>query len=268
MISGSTRLIGFIGDPIQQAKSPEKLNAIFDRAGVDTVCVPMHVRQGDLPAFLNGMAGLRNLDGIIATIPHKFDLAALADDLEENAAFVGAANVAKRTDGGRWTAELFDGIGFVQGLEKRGHDLRGKSILLTGAGGAGTAIAGALAKAHTGPLTIVDADEARAAKLAGRLREKAPEMAVTVAPLGADPAGFDVVVNATPMGMGEGDPLPVDPTRLDPASLVVDIIMKPEKTRLLIEAEKQGCRIHPGRHMLDSQLDNFLAFFGHGDLTA
>ncbi len=266
MISGSTRLIGFVGDPIGQAQSPQKLNAIFARAEVDTVCIPLHLAQGGLEALLKGAAGLKNLDGLIATIPHKFDLAELADELEENAAFSGAANVVRR-NGQSWLADLFDGVGFVRGLKKAGFEVRDRSLLLLGAGGAGSAIAGALSKATTGPVTVVDADPLRAKRLIDRLRRNAPEMRVATASVGSDPGGFDIVVNATPLGMREDDPLPVDPARLSPSTLVPEIIMKPKQTRMLVEAERRGCRIHLGHHMLDGQIPDFLRFFGYGDLA-
>lgn len=268
IISGTTRLIGFVGDPVQQARTPEILNSIFEKDGIDAVCVPLNVGNGGIPALLKGAAEIRNLDGLIATIPHKFVIAESADELGPNASFVRVANVIKRVGETHWMADLFDGVGFVEGLRSAGISVDGRSFLLIGAGGGGSAIAGALMQAGAGPLSIADVDASRMRGLVQKLNAFKPDAAVAVDPETVDPGGFDLIVNATPLGMRETDPLPLNPSRLSRTSIVADIIMKPRVTRLLSEAEKRGCRIHLGHHMIDNQIPEFIDFFGYGKTAA
>lgn len=262
MITGNTRIIGFAGDPVAQARSPQIMNAIFRRNRIDAVCIPLHVRAGDLERTVRGLQGIRNFDGLIATIPHKFAVAQLADDLGESARVVGVANVMKRGDDTRWVADLFDGIGFVRGLVASGIGIGGRSFRILGAGGAGSAIAAALSQAGAAGITIVDVQTTRAEDLACKLRKLVPGLNIEVGFPGAEPADCDVLVNATPLGMKKTDPLPIDPGSLPAQCIVADIIMKPKTTRLLREAKKRGLRIHFGYHMIDHQIPRFLEFFG------
>ena len=261
-ISGTTRLFGIVGDPIAQVRSPQLFNAHFAERGVDAVFLPLHVLADGVEAAFAGFAALANLDGLVITIPHKPAFATLVHDLGPHARRVGGVNAIRRVAPGRWAGELFDGLGFVEGLRGQGIDPTGLSFLVFGAGGAGGAIAGALLDVAPGRIAVTDPLPGRAEALSRRLREAVPDFAVETVGSDVDPAAFDVVVNATPLGMGADDPLPVDPDRLRPGTLVAEAIMKPPVTRLLREAENRGCRIQPGAHMLDSQFGPMLDFFG------
>lgn len=252
VITGATRLFGIVADPVSQVRTPLVLNAWFDREGLDAVLVPMHVPADGLPTVFEAFRKMRNLGGFIVTVPHKIAALGLCDEVSEAARAIGAVNAVRREEDGRLVGEMFDGLGFVNGLKSQGHDPAGRSVLLAGAGGAAAAIAHALARAGVGRLCIANRTAPKAEAIAQRVRAAAPGIEVTTAGA-ADPRGFDIVVNATSLGMKEGDALPLDASLLSPPTLVAEIIMKPEMTALLKAAEKQGCSIHLGKHMLDQQ---------------
>ncbi|MCF3935216.1 shikimate dehydrogenase [Acuticoccus sp. M5D2P5] len=258
-LTGETRLYMIIGDPIAQVGSPGLVNASFRRRGVPAVLFPAHVRPEGLKAFLAGLRPLENLDGIVLTIPHKQTAMDVVDTITPRAQAIGAVNVIRPEADGTWTGDNFDGEGCVRGLTDAGHSIAGKSALLVGCGGAGSAIAHAFADAGVSRLRLADLDESRLARVAGDLARAHPALALETGP--PDPSGFVVVANATPLGMREGDPLPVDPDRLTPGTLVVDVITKPAMSPLLTAAAAKGCTTQQGPAMLIGQVEAFIDFF-------
>ncbi len=259
-VSGTTRLYVVLGDPVAQVQSPGLLNPLFAELGVDAVLVPVLAEPAHLERIVAGLRCVGNLDGIFVTVPHKAAVAGLADRRSPMVEITGSANALRREAGGRWYAENFDGTGFVAGLVAAGHDPKTQRVALVGAGGAGSAIAAALLAAGADRLAVCDPDTAKLTALRARLDARWPGRTVTSA--GPDTAGADIVVNATPLGLRPGDPLPFRPEGLSPGCVVADIIMKPRETRLLREAAALGFRVHYGIHMLDGQLDSYRAFFG------
>jgi len=261
-LSGETRLYAIIGDPVAQVGSPGAFNAAFRRLGAKAVLFPVHVAAEDLPDLLIGFRAIRNLDGIVVTVPHKLAVLDFLDAVEPNGEKVGAVNAIRTEPDGRWVGGNFDGVGCVNGLLAAGHALAGKSALVVGAGGAGRAVAHALADAGVSRIRVVDVDAARRERLADGLRTHHPGSAIETG--AAEPEGFEVVVNCTPLGMRAEDALPVDPDRIRPGSLVVDVVLKAPRSRLLQEAETRGCPVQGGRAMLDGQVEAVLRFFGLG----
>lgn len=258
-ISGTTRLYGLVGNPLKTAKSPELFNRLFIEQHEDAACVPFVVEAGGLAAFAAGARVMGNLRGLLVTMPHKQQMMALVDELHPTALQVGALNVIRCHDDGRWVGAIFDGIGCVQGMQWEGNHPAAKSVLLVGAGGAGRAIAFAVASAGARALTIADVDAPRAADLALSVAA-ATGCSTQAGP--PDPQGFDIVINATPMGMNPNDAMPVDPERLAPDSIVVDIINSPEPTALCRAAQARGCRTQGGRPMHEGQAVHALRFLG------
>jgi shikimate dehydrogenase len=259
VVDGATRLLGIVGHPIAQVRSPEVWTALCRRHGLNILCVPFHVLPENLAAFFAGMRGMKNLIGMIATIPHKPACVDLVDALTERAALVRSVNfIAVGTDG-RWTGDIVDGVGFVENLKAHSVEPKGRRALLVGTGGAGTAIAFALAEAGVGELVLYDKDAARSSSLAERLAKRGCPVR-TAAP---DPAGFDLVVNASPMGMGADDPLPLDASRLAPGSVVADVVT--HETELLRRAAARGCRTIDGTGMVEQQLPTMARQLGLGD---
>ncbi|MDT8909776.1 ThiF family adenylyltransferase [Amycolatopsis sp. PS_44_ISF1] len=259
-ISGSTRLYVVLGDPVTQVQSPALLNPLFARWGMDAVLVPVHAEPERLERVVRGLQDAGNVDGIFVTVPHKPAAAGLADRRSPMVEVTGSANALRREADGRWYAENFDGLGFVAGLVAAGHDPNRERVALVGAGGAGSAIAAALLAAGVERLAVCDPDTAKLEALRTRLDAHWPGRTRTSA--APDTEGAGLVVNATPLGLAPGDPLPFRPDRLAPGRVVADIIMHPRETRLLREAAELGHHVHCGIHMLDGQVDAYRAFFG------
>lgn len=262
-IDGETRLLAIIGDPIAQVKSPKVLNPRFAAAGMDTVLLPVHVKPDLFDATVKGLMAIGNLDGIIITVPYKTRILPLIDHVAPMATQVGAANAMRRQPDGRWYGDMFDGRGLVRGLRNAAISPEGRRIMLIGAGGAGSAVAVALADAGVSALTIFDVDGAKADALARRVAAAFPACAVRAGPV--DIPAHDTLINATPIGMapGDGPPAPLD--GLTSTVLVIDVIIKPETTPFLDFARATGCRTFNGRLMLDGQAEELANFFGAGE---
>jgi len=252
-----TKVFGIVGDPIDQVRSPSVFNALFRERNVDAVMVPLHVRPGDLAAALEGLRRVDNLGGLIITVPHKMAAASIAFKSSWRVSVAHAANAVRPVDDG-WEADLFDGEGFARGMEAAGYVLRGKSCAIVGCGGAGAAIALALLERDIEQLCLWDSDGSRCESLAARLRPARDIEVAVRAPNDRD----DIAINATPLGMDAGDPLPFRVEQLGSTAIVADVVMKPPKTRLLEVASQRGLRTQEGRHMLDNQVESIWEFFG------
>jgi shikimate dehydrogenase len=262
-IIGSTRLYGLMGAPLKSAKSPMLLNTLFAETQADAVCIPMEVGAGDLTDFVRGLRVVSNLAGLLVTMPHKQSMLDVVDDLHPTARQIGALNVIRCDSDGRWVGAMFDGQGCVLGLQRQGVSLSGKSVLLIGAGGSGRAIAFAVAAAGARCLIISDVDPYRALDLAQSVARAGP-CAVHAGP--ADAEGYDIVINATPLGMKAGDPMPVDARQLASTTVVVDIITRSEPTALLLEAQSRGCQTLDGQPMHFGQALLALSFLGFEEI--
>lgn len=259
--NGEMRLFGLLGDPVAQVRTPFPVTGMMRAAGANAALLPMHVTPASLAQVFGALREIRNLDGLVVTVPHKIVMAELVDDLTERARLAGAINLARRESDGRWRGDIVDGLAFVRGLARSGFAPRGRQALLVGAGGAGSAVAAELVRAGA-LLRIYDVSRSRADALAERLR-RGGFADVTVAER-PDPAGCALVVNATPLGMKPNDPLPVDPALLDPSMLVAEVVMKPPVTALLEHAQRRGCRVQLGEAVMLNQLDAMIGFFLDG----
>jgi shikimate dehydrogenase len=259
-IDGTTRVYAVIGDPVSAVRSPEWFNTLFEKNSVNAVLIPLQVGREDLAAAFTGLKTMRNLDGLVVTMPHKAPMCQLLDELGPAARTVEAVNAARREPDGRWVGDMFDGRGCVRGLHDQGHDIAGRSVFLLGTGAAGSAVAFALAEAGVRRLVIDDVDQERRMRVAQRVKKAFPAVYVQAGKLGA--GEYDVVINATPLGMRPDDLLPFDPGALPRSTLVVDVITKPVITPLLAQAQQSGHRVHPGSHMHAGQAIEAARFFG------
>jgi len=260
MISGRTQLIAHIGVPTESFRAPMIYNPWFEARGIDTVVVPMGSEAEDFPAFLRLVFRLRNIRGALITMPHKMTTVGLLDEASVSVRICGACNAVKRDESGRLVGDMFDGEGFVRAMLRKGRAAAGAGALIVGSGGVGSAIAAALAKAGIGRLGLFDTVAAAAEKLAGNLARHYPEIGISTG--SRDPAGWDIVVNATPLGMNPGDPMPVDVGRIDPSSFVGEVVMKQDETPFLAAARARGCATQVGSDMLFEQIPAYLEFFG------
>jgi shikimate dehydrogenase len=255
-LTGATRLYLIIGDPIAQVKSPGGMTAAFAASGRDAVLVPVQVAAEDLDDFLSVATRMKNLDGIVVTVPHKFACFRSCASTSERSGFLGAVNVMRRAPGG-WHGEMVDGLGFVGAARAKGFDLQGKRALLIGAGGAGSAIGLELLEAGVSALSIHDSDAMRRDALVERLDARAKGRVIAGPP---DPAGFDFVANATPAGMKPGDELPVAVSKLSPETFVGCAITAPAVSPLIEAARKIGCPTFVGSEMYAALQDKMMTF--------
>jgi shikimate dehydrogenase len=264
MISGRTEIIAHLGYPTESFTAPMIYNPWFEHHGIDTVIVPMGVRAADYAAFLRPLFSLSNIRGALVTMPHKVTTASLLDRVSVAVEIAGACNAILRRPDGSLYGDMFDGAGFTRAA--RGKGFAGADCLVVGAGGVGSAIAAVIASEKPGSIALFDIREAAAEGLASRLRRHFPGLHVGLG--GNDPAGYRLVVNATPLGMMPDDPLPFDPERLSPGALVGDVVLGAAMTPLLQAAARRGCRTLVGTDMLFEQIPAYLEFFGYGQVTA
>ncbi|CAM3845914.1 shikimate dehydrogenase family protein [Roseateles saccharophilus] len=265
MITGTTELVAHIGFPTGTFKSPMIYNPWFEQRGIDAVVVPFGVKAEHFAATFRGLRHLTNLRGALITMPHKVAVMELVDELTPAARVAGACNAVLRRADGSLLGDQFDGAGFVRGVQRKGFDPRGRRVLVSGAGGVGSAIAASLAAAGAAAMQLHDSREAAAQSLAERLRQHHPALQVAVG--GNDPAGFDLIVNATPLGMRDGDPLPFDMARVSPQTMVGEVVMRQDITPLLAAALARGCAVQQGKDMLFEMIPAYLEFFGYGSAT-
>jgi shikimate dehydrogenase len=259
LINGHTEVIAHIGFPTHAFKAPMIYNPYFEQQGINALVVPMGCQAEDYPVFLRAIFKLSNIRGALITMPHKVSTLSLVDEVMPAAAIAGACNAVRLGPQGQLQGDMFDGEGFVRGVLRKGFKLQGARVLVVGAGGVGSAIAASLAAAGVAAISLFDMNPAAAEALAGRLRAHYP--ALEVATGSNDPAGHTLVVNATPMGMNEGDPLPMDVSRIAPGTFVGEVVMRTEMTAFLNAARVRGCPVQVGSDMLFEQIPAYLEYF-------
>ena len=264
MIRGTT-LIAHLGYPTHGFKAPMIYNPYFEQAGIDAVVVPMGVTADDYKDVFAALFRLTNIRGALITMPHKVTTVALLDEVTPTVEVAGACNAVLRRPDGSLLGDMFDGAGFVRGVQRKGFKLQGAKVLVVGCGGVGSAIAASLAAAGIGAIGLYDTHAASAQGLGERLSRHYPGLNVSTG--SNDPEGFDLVVNGTPMGMNDGDPLPVDVARLSPSTFVGEVVMKQEMTAFLRAAQARGCAVQVGTDMLFEQIPAYLEFFGFPTTT-
>ena len=259
-VTGRTRVIAHLGVPTDSFRAPMIYNPWFAACGANAIVVPMGVEAADFATFLPLVARMRNFAGALVTMPHKVAVVALLDEASPAVRACGAANAVRREADGRLVGDMFDGEGFVRGMRRGGRDPRGQSALVVGAGGVGSAIAASLAAAGLAHLVLHDARAESADRLAARLARAFPALRISIG--APDPAGHDIAVNATPLGMKEDDPLPFDPERLAPHALVGEVVLSRRETPLVAAARNRGHAVQVGTDMLFEQIPAYLEFFG------
>jgi shikimate dehydrogenase len=266
LLTGNTKLIAHLGYPTGSFKAPMIYNPYFAKYGIDAVVVPMGCKAEDYVAFLRLVFKLTNIHGALVTMPHKVATVALLDEASTTVKVAGSCNAVKLGPNGTLIGDMFDGEGFVRGMLRKGRSLRDAGVLISGSGGVGSAIAASIAKDGAAEIAVYDAYAPMMDALANRLRSNYPKLVVRTA--SNDPSGFDVVINATPLGMKESDPLPFDVTRIAANTFVGEVVMKSEITPFLAAARERGCAYQVGTDMLFEQIPAYLEFFDLPTTTA
>ncbi len=256
-LTGETRLFPIIGEPIRYVQSPARLTSGFAARGHNGICLPMQVPNGELGRVLHGLAGIANVDGILVTMPHKGTAFHHCATSSERARLLESVSVIRRNADRSWHGEMLDGLAFVQAQRQGGAQPEGARVLLVGAGGAGGAIAIALLATGVRELLIHDTNPARLAEILARTADVGRGRVTAGSP---DPTDCDMVCNATPLGMADGDPLPVAADLLAPSIFVGDVIAGHGETPLLAAARAAGCKTANGDQMVEAVQEMMLDF--------
>ena len=256
-LNGETRLFPIIGDPVQYVKSPERLTSGFAARGYNGVCVPMQVPEDDLESVTHGLTLVANIDGLLVTMPHKFTAYTYCTTRSERSKLLEVVSVMRRNADGSWHGDMLDGLAFVKAQKDQGAQVEGARALLLGAGGAGSAIAITLLESDVRELIIHDTNEARVTELIELVADLGRGRVTSGPP---DPTGCDLVCNATPLGMAEGDPLPVADTLLEASMFVGDVIAGHGETPFLAAARAAGCKTANGDQMVEAVQEMMLEF--------
>jgi shikimate dehydrogenase len=264
-ITGSTDVYLIVGDPVEQVQAPAVLNAVFARMGINAVMVPVQIAPAQLPGLVRAAFQASNIKGLLATIPHKGALLDLVDHSSPVARLAGAVNAVRRQADGQLDGALFDGEGLRAALDYFGMHYQGQRVLVLGAGGAASAIAASLASATpaAAEVALYDPLPGKAAALAQRIAQGTQTH--VRATNSNDPSGFDLVINASPLGLHAEDALPCEVQGLDASAAVLDIVMKNQPTPWVRAARSRGLNAQPGFEMLIQQAAQYLAFFGFSD---
>lgn len=265
MIDGNTILIAHLGYPTPTFKASMIYNPYFEKIGVNATVMPMGVMAKDYEVLLRPLFRVTNIRGALVTMPLKVITVELLDEVSTAVKVAGSCNaILKRADG-LLIGDMFDGEGFLRAYKRNGLKPAGKRVLVVGTGGVGSAIAASFAGADVGSIGLFDIRSDSAEALAQRLHAHYPKIEIRIG--SSDPAGYDVVINATPLGMTASDPMPVNVSRISASALVGDVVLKQEMTAFLRAAKDKGCRIQVGIDMLFEQIPAYLEFFGFPSTT-
>ena len=254
-ITGKTRIIFILGDPVAHIVGTDVLNRAFAERGLDMAVSPLQIAPADLDHTFAMLRRIKNVAGFGITIPHKIAAVGLVDELTHAARDIGAVNFVRRNADGSLTGHNVDGAGFMAGLKQHGFSGREAKVLMVGAGGVGRAIGFAVARAGASRLAIANRTPRAAIELGAAIAAAVPGLvpqtyaADALPPLGA----FDLVINATALGMEPGDPMPFAPSGLSAEATVAEVVMSPAMTKVLLAAQAKGCRIVPGGAMMAGQ---------------
>jgi shikimate dehydrogenase len=243
VIRGKTKIVGIFGDPIGHTLSPLMHNAAFESLQMDYCYIPFHVKPADLAAAVQAIRSL-NLAGVNITVPHKEAVISLLDRTDKEASFIGAVNTVTNIDG-TLTGYNTDGRGFMKSLEEAGVSLDGQNVLIVGAGGACRAISYYISE-KAASLSIFDIDRIKCEHLVRDLSE----IRNNTISLESMPSlnSYNFIINATPLGLRDSDPIPVDTDQISSAMVVYDLVYR--KTPLLREAEQRRALVLDGSGML------------------
>jgi len=242
-ITGKTKITGIFGYPVEHTLSPAMHNAAFKALGLDYCYVPFQVTPEHLRDAVKAIRAL-NLCGVNVTVPHKEKVLPLLDEIHEEASFIGAVNTIVNRQG-KLTGYNTDGKGFIKVLAESRISLADKNILIIGAGGASRALSYYLCQ------------ESKTVQIYNRTRKRAHKLVKDLTRLCSNVSlcdnifyikDFHMIINATPVGLNNEDPSPLDISLLKKNQIICDLIYK--KTRLLKEAFRKGCKVIDGSGML------------------
>lgn len=256
-LSGETRLYPIVGDPIAFVKSPKTFTRGLEARGQDAICIPMQVPAEGLESVIQALTVTANVDGLLVTMPHKATMFGYCATSDRTASLLRAVSVARRNTDGSWHGGMLDGEAFVKAQIDAGAKPKGAKVLLVGAGAAGGAIAVSLLDAGVKELVLCDQDEKRAKELK-KILDSMGKGSVNIGR--PAPCGYDMICNASPMGLRKDDPLPVDVAQFDASMFVGDVIAGHGTTPVLQAAMDAGCKTANGVQMVEAVQEMMLDF--------
>lgn len=266
VVNGSTEVYLIPGDPVAQVRAPAVFNRVFAALGINAVLVPVHVPAGDIETFVKAAFKAKNIKGMFLAIPHKALVMGLLDSCSPLGRLAGAVNAIRPDAQGQLEGGLFDGEGLLASLDYFGMAYAGKRVLVLGAGGGASAIGASLASTAQGPaaeIAFFDPVPGKALSVAQRIGSVPGSRVVAVD--SNHPGGFDLVINASPLGLEAGDPLPCRVEDMAPHAALLDILMKNQPTPLVRAVRARGLHAEPGFEMLIQQTPLYLDFFGYSE---
>jgi shikimate dehydrogenase len=254
-IRGTTRLLGILGTPLSHSYSPAMHNGGIEALGLDLVYLPLPVETANLSTVIHALKAVHFL-GLNVTIPHKQAVLPLLDELSDISQKMGVVNTIVNRNG-KLFGTTTDPEGFLRGFTDAGHSFEGKSVVILGNGGSARTIAFALSL-MAGPKRVALAarDLLKSGSLALEIAAKTGRELelLTLEDYPASAAGFDIVVNTTPLGMSPDiASSPLSAAALHPGQVVYDILYNPEETTLMRLARERGCAVVGGLGMLVHQ---------------
>lgn len=264
MITGKTKLLGLIGDPVEHTLSPYMHNAAFNSLNLDYVYVPFHVKKSELKAAIEGASSL-GIKGLNVTIPHKIEVMKYLDVLDGTAELIGAVNTIKFDD--KIKGYNTDGLGAVRAIEEI-STVRGKKIVILGAGGASRAISFQIILSGAGRVIIANRTLEKGFLLKENLVEKLDADVKAIdsgEKLNDELKDADILINTTPIGMYPNiHQKPLVTSKMMHENLIVnDIIYNPLQTGILREAVKANAKTVTGVKMLIYQgIESFKIWTG------
>jgi shikimate dehydrogenase len=259
LLDGYSRLILHLGYPTESFRAPLIYNPYFASIRLKMAVIPMGLKAEDFDTVFPGLFRLTNVHGALITMPHKIRVRDFLAEVSPAVEIAGSCNAVFRREDGSLIGDMFDGQGFVLAMKEKGEVIAGRRVLILGAGGVGSAIAAAFAAHGVAMMRLHDSNPAMAGALGERITRHYPGVTIET---GADAVGCDIIVNATPLGMSPGDPMPIVVESLPVGAFVGDVVMKGGKTAFLKAAEARGHKIQLGIDMLYAQIPAYLAFFG------
>ena len=254
---GTTKIYGCIADPINHVKAPTIFTSIFKEKKIDAVMIPIHIDKDNLQNIIFSLKKIKNFEGMTVTIPHKTTIANLCDHLEKDADFTKSVNWVKFDKNRKLIGNNFDGQGFVNGFLAQNFSLKNKKVCIFGAGGAAVSIAYSLAKQNIKSLKIINRNVDRANELIKKVNDLSKDLSVDAKTYKDDYLlnDSDIIINATSLGLHKNDKLPFDVSKTSSKTVIADIIMQPEETKLLKQAKDLSRPVHYGKYMIESQVD-------------
>lgn len=255
-------IIPIIGDPVAQVATPDLWNRNFKANNINAICVPIHLKSSGLSAFIDWVRHAENVPGFLSTIPHKSKLPERCDFRRNEVDVLEVANTVRKNKDGKLECAMFDGVGMISAIKATGTNFSVASVLIIGAGAAGSAIAYEALQCGAKSVFITDVIQGTASRVAARLRTIFPDRNIQTAE--TNKSHYEVIINASPIGSSPNDPMPCPLSIASSQAVIADAVTELEETKLLTGAKADGLKTVSGKDMAAAQVFHMQRFIGIG----